>query len=502
MHDPIADLAPTRADLIFKSLRGAAFGALHKAGFAPKKKPAPGGDCPECGGSMAEHAPPPAQQAKPPVKKPVSGTEVAAAGGQALGEPEDEADAIEALDAAAGDTEAAAEDEADAIEDLDEDGEPDDEELPPDDGENHGVGDLNQDGTTESLVAEVTKLETAYYAAKGLHGDGPKAMVVLDRFHRAVRKLVHAVAGTTPQTPGAEEGEEDAIAALEGEQDPSAKKPGASAPPTPPGAKKPPATAGKEAGGNPGAKGTAGGDEKPSGGKPPVVASAPKKIEGDTQEEPDEVAPKFKKSLASFTSYSSDAPVPDEYLIDYFAAFVEEAFEEERREQAHQWTVMTPMDWAACVKHEFVLRLPRNENFRRLASRYKVDTTLIAAMLLEMKLVKPGGDMVGLDGGGNGYGNEPISILPTDNTMKADMRPGRALAARPDASSLLAPSDAELHPFAVMQKSNRAEAQAMRERLTGNSPIAVPTLTTAQVLERQAMATRVLLAANHFNKLG
>jgi hypothetical protein len=524
MSDPIEALSPSAADVVLGQLRKAAFTALHKAGFAPKKKPAapPSGEapCPECGGAMADHKAPaaaPAGGAAPVPKKPgapSTGTDLTQAGGTALGGADDESDAIEDLaDDMDGDgmPDAGGEEE-DAIEALDPEGaeEGDEaEELPADDGDNHGVGDLNQDGSTDSLVQEVTNLERDYYAAKGLHGDGPKAMVVLDRYHRAVRALVRSLAGggasAAPPVEG-EEGaddgeEEDAIEALDGAPAPkgAAPKKPAGGPP------KPPAAAGA-----PPAKGAApGGAEKPAGGKPAVVPSAPKAVEGDEPNKPDPVAPKFKKSLSDFTSFVNDAPIPEDYLVDYFGAFVEEAFEQERREQAHQWTQMTPIDWAKCVLHEFVMRLPRNANFRRIGEKYKIDAPLIAAMLLEAKLVKPGGDTVGLDGG-NGYGNEPVEMFAGDSAYKSRSftwvkpdplaAPGITL---PERDLVVFPESTADDPFTALRKGLEGQAARVAAQL-GQSPSTPVELTdtTASRIDAANVIARARLVTNLLTKLG
>lgn len=74
--------------------------------------------------------------------------------------------------------------------------------LPADDGDNHGVGDLDEDGQENSLIQEITNLEKLYYAAKGLHGSGHhKADKALDLYHRAVRKMVRAQMGGGEPAP-------------------------------------------------------------------------------------------------------------------------------------------------------------------------------------------------------------------------------------------------------------------------------------------------------------
>jgi hypothetical protein len=98
-----------------------------------------------------------------------------------------------------------------AEEDVDGDpnADPDDPELPADDGDNHGVGDLDGDGQVDSLLAEVTNLEKMYYAAVGLHGTAHhKAAKALDIYHRAVRKLARALAGEGPPGDAPVEGEQ------------------------------------------------------------------------------------------------------------------------------------------------------------------------------------------------------------------------------------------------------------------------------------------------------
>lgn len=519
MTDHILDLMPpTRGDRILQKSRHAAFTALHKAGFAPKKKPdpaaagAPGADaaCPHCGGAMADHAPPTKPQATPP-KPPSNGSDLAQAGATAQGEPPivgDESDAIEDLaDDMDGDGDvdeddaAAAGGDVDPIEDLAGEGEEgDEEELPEDDGQNHGVGDLDGDGSAGSLIAEVTSLETAYYAAKGLHGDGPKAMVVLDRYHRAVRALVRSLQGQgQAETPVP--GEEETPVPPQGAAKPPAGAPPGAAKPKPPGAAgaapaKPPGVPG----GKPPTAAAKPGDKPVPPGKP----AAPGAAKPDGEEED----PRFKKSLSAFVTYSDDAPVPDDYLIDYFGAFVEEAFEAERQENAHQWITMTPIDWATCVLREFVMRLPKNANFRKLAEKYRVDAPLIAAMLITAKLVKPGGDVVGLEGG-NGYGNAPVDIdggmvgyAKSMPWLKPDHRssPGIKL---PEREVVQLAEDTSESPFALLRKGLLDQAARAAAQLTSHveAPMQI-TETTSQRLEREANLARARMAANHLLKLG
>lgn len=204
--DYIEALAKSRTDALLDTLKASACTMLHKAGFgAPAAAKPPEDDkeaCPHCGKSVADHGAPGGA---------VEGTDAAAAAPKPAPPKPGAADATAATGAGASD--AAAQDESaagagDPIEDLtDPEAAPDDaegaeaegddpiEDLA-DDGQNHGVGDLNEDGIVQSLAQELAALEKDYYAAKGLHGDGSgKTLVALDRYHRVVRKLARAVQG-------------------------------------------------------------------------------------------------------------------------------------------------------------------------------------------------------------------------------------------------------------------------------------------------------------------
>lgn len=223
-----------RCDGVLLTLRSAAFNALHKAGPVPgQEDPKKDDNCPHCGKGMEAHAEPDGDEVN-------AGADEAIMPGQ---EPEDAAPPAEEATAAGG--------APDPIEDLvDEDGDGEAEgqaegvvgdegnaaagEAPAeegsgiedlvDDGDNHGVGDLNEDGNTQSLVQELTALEKDYYAARGLHGNGSgKAEVQLDKYHRVVRKLVRQMTGSAAAgEPGAQVEDAGPQEVAPGEQAPEA----------------------------------------------------------------------------------------------------------------------------------------------------------------------------------------------------------------------------------------------------------------------------------------
>ena len=278
-----------RCDGVLLTLRSAAFNALHKAGPVPGAKPPEKDDnCPHCGKGMEGHAEPDgdevnagADNAIMPEQAPEEGAEQAeeptAAGGapdpiedlvdeDGDGEAEGQAEGSpgDAPNAAAGEVPP---EEGDGIEDI------------VDDGDNHGVGDLNEDGNTQSLAQELAALEKDYYAARGLHGNGSgKAEVQLDKYHRVVRKLVRAVTGSAaPGQPG--EQVEDA--------GPQEVAPGEQAPEAPPEAA--PERGAVEGQAKPGedVNEAAGQDAVATGAQPaPEAAAAPEEDDEDDENKP------------------------------------------------------------------------------------------------------------------------------------------------------------------------------------------------------------------------
>lgn len=108
------------------------------------------------------------------------------------------------------------------------------------------------------------------------------------------------------------------------------------------------------------------------------------------------------KGLYNFAGRIGDGPgtIPDEYLYDYLCAFVEEAYEHERRESEHQNQLVPPAStgekiedhYARAILHELVSMMGSNPNLKRAASKHSVTKDVIASILRDKGLVRPFSD--------------------------------------------------------------------------------------------------------------
>lgn len=99
------------------------------------------------------------------------------------------------------------------------------------------------------------------------------------------------------------------------------------------------------------------------------------------------------KGLYKFAAYGKTAKLPAEYLAPYLDAFIEEAYEEQAREKAHQVDVGTmgdqPTFWGRLVFLCLIDYMTKNENLAAAAKKFKVDQTFVADRIRDLNLVKP-----------------------------------------------------------------------------------------------------------------
>lgn len=108
---------------------------------------------------------------------------------------------------------------------------------------------------------------------------------------------------------------------------------------------------------------------------------------------------KLSKGLYDFKNYDpkKQGTIPDEYLWDYLCAFVEEAYEAERREKEHQNVLVPPAStgedvislYAGAVMRELVQYIPSNDCLKRAAKKFDVTKETIKGILSSEGFVKP-----------------------------------------------------------------------------------------------------------------
>ncbi len=109
----------------------------------------------------------------------------------------------------------------------------------------------------------------------------------------------------------------------------------------------------------------------------------------------------LQKGLYDFKGYDrkNDRALPARYLFDYLCAFVEEAYEHEKKEPAHKNISARdlPMAMARCIMNELVQCLPKNPNLMRACNRYKCNQDTIAQLLVSKGILKPKSDTLWTD---------------------------------------------------------------------------------------------------------
>jgi hypothetical protein len=102
------------------------------------------------------------------------------------------------------------------------------------------------------------------------------------------------------------------------------------------------------------------------------------------------------KSLWDFKGPSSSkgiAKLPDQWLADYVDAFIEEAWEHERRERSHTDPHLLPQSkdmttfLATCVYNEFLACAPHNPNLHRALTFLKMNAEYVEARMRAMNFI-------------------------------------------------------------------------------------------------------------------
>lgn len=178
----------------------------------------------------------------------------------------------------------------------------------------------------------------------------------------------------------------------------------------------------------------------------------------------------LRKGLHAFRFYGDDKPemLPEGYLYDYLCAFVEEAYEHEKRESTHRsLTAHDRLDSMACaVMHELVAYLPTNANLRRACEKYACSKDTIARILVEKGLMRPSSDIYQHDdfagsAAMGAYLTENLELSSKVPWVQAEPAPvvERLLTDRgPGDVSHLVKSDG-LDPFQALMARRREEVQ-------------------------------------------
>lgn len=126
----------------------------------------------------------------------------------------------------------------------------------------------------------------------------------------------------------------------------------------------------------------------------------------------------LKKGIYAFDR--RDAKVPDRLLYPYLCSFVEEAFEHESGEKAHQNVPAADLYkyWAGVVMSELVQYAATNPALARACEKYDVTEKTIGSILRMKKLIQPKSDTMGM-----------TSDADSMRAMGADFDPNGAILA-------------------------------------------------------------------------
>lgn len=179
------------------------------------------------------------------------------------------------------------------------------------------------------------------------------------------------------------------------------------------------------------------------------------------------------KGLYSFRR-TGGAALPDEYLYDYLAAFVEEACEHECGEDAHKNLEAKNQlkGLARAIMGELVQTIPENPNLMRAVQKFRVTAATIERMLVDHGYYKPQSDGWTDDAASlRAMGGEALALSFAALDVDPYGRPGVELAPRPvdDVSHLLAKSE-PVDPYAEI----RARQVAQTRALWGSAPELTP----------------------------
>lgn len=144
----------------------------------------------------------------------------------------------------------------------------------------------------------------------------------------------------------------------------------------------------------------------------------------------------LRKGMYSFQVTERSTPVPEDLLYDYLCAFVEEAYEHECREPAHEGHSL-----ARPIFNELVTYIPRNPNLARAAKKYRITVAGIEEILKKQGLTRPAPaapvqdywaqDSMSVMGGGHGGpAGEPLMASDARYQLQAEPDAKRPLALR------------------------------------------------------------------------
>lgn len=99
----------------------------------------------------------------------------------------------------------------------------------------------------------------------------------------------------------------------------------------------------------------------------------------------------LRKGLYMFRNCKGDEKLPEQYLYDYLCSAIEQAYEEESREPAHQNLEARAQLQAlsSAVLGAIVGLLPSNANLKRACLKYKVTKDVVARILVQKGLFAP-----------------------------------------------------------------------------------------------------------------
>lgn len=107
-----------------------------------------------------------------------------------------------------------------------------------------------------------------------------------------------------------------------------------------------------------------------------------------------------KGGLYSFKNIDKDAAkIPAKYLFDYLCAFIEEAYEHEKKEPAHRTIEAKdlPSHMARAIMGELVQCISTNANLMRACKKYNCTQDSIAQLLVAKGIMKPKSDTMWTD---------------------------------------------------------------------------------------------------------
>lgn len=100
------------------------------------------------------------------------------------------------------------------------------------------------------------------------------------------------------------------------------------------------------------------------------------------------------KGLHAFRHAKGDDALPEEYLYDYLCAFVEEAYEHEKEEDAHKNLKAEDglRSIARSIMSELVMTIPQNPNLKRACAKFPCTADSIAGLIVAKGMHRPAAD--------------------------------------------------------------------------------------------------------------